>query len=96
MLSGRIGGLYIERGGTQTFRIDWLVRKALQAGVRLNRVVVEGGECELDNLRIWQRESLIFAGVQVEKIIDLSDFSDVGNYVLAARSMDRRRLVMDG
>ena len=75
--------------------IEHITRKILSEGINLKSIMCEGKHKELSQLVTWQKKDLIWKGRKIQKTIDVCEFSEVENYILATRPLCKRRKIIN-
>jgi hypothetical protein len=64
-------------------------------GCSLNSVICSGGKGEMSDLKRWSLQNFHQRNRKVAKLVEIKDVSDVGNYILAARSKGKGPVGID-
>ena len=74
--------------------VDSLTRNILEKGLYFNQITLEGKMAEIESLKAWQRQELIWQQQKVQKTVDWCDVSEVNGCILATRLLCKRRTIV--
>lgn len=90
-MAENIKGLtFLWENPTSSQKIDSVVRKVLEFGGVIETVLCSVGTQQIEEIKNWSKQPLKYAGRTILKQIEINNFSDLDNYVLATKTLSKR------